>query len=188
MVDNYFDHNNLTTPAQPYLRYEIMHAGASSVIFRQLYIDMKNVDYFTDVNYLVTNPEKVNYNIVERAWERTTTIKQSILPGAFSTITFGFGKIRQIYERKYYKLQNMLADLGGLVNALITLTLNFNLYFSNKTFFNKIIDFNTNSLYIKSIYKSYPENGGEDKQRGIHTIIAKKKLREDSTRSNRHIV
>jgi len=176
-VDNFFDHNNLDNPATPYVRYETMHAGASSVVFRELFIDMKNVDYFTDVNFLVSNPEKVNYNIVDKAWERTTTIKQAIIPGAFTSATFGFGKIRQVYNRKYYKLQNMLADLGGLVKALITITLNINLYFSNKTFFNKVIDANINSLYIKSIRKSLLVDivGGEGKIRGTTLIDSKGK-------------
>jgi hypothetical protein len=181
-VDNYFDHNNLTNPAQAYVRNEVLQAGASSVIFRQLYIEMKNVDYFSDVNYLVTNPEKVEYSIVGKTSERTTTVRQSVVPGAFSLITIEFGSIKEIYERKYYKLQNMLADLGGLVNALITILLNFNLYFSNKTFFNKIIDFNSYSLYIKSIDKSLSENGGEGKQRDIK-IIDKKGKTKDSDRN-----
>lgn len=130
-----------------------MNAGVSPYLFRELTIGMKNVDYQSDTNYLVTNPQSTQYNILDYKTDITTTPKDNNIPGSFTSITYIMGSIKQKYSRKYYKLQNMLADLGGLVKALLTITLNINLYFSRKSFFNKVIDENINSLYIKSLRK-----------------------------------
>lgn len=167
-VDIYFDHNNLENPAQAYMRKEAIPVGASQYIFRDMTLNFKNVDYYSDLNYLTTDPDMKRYNALDFVKDSTSTTKENVIPGSFTSITFTMGTIKQIYNRKYYKLQNMLADLGGLIKALITITLNINLYFSNKTFFNNVIDANINSLYIKSIRKSLLLNvvGGEGKRRG----------------------
>lgn len=178
-VDFLFDHDDLDNPGRPYVRYETMHAGASPVVFRELFMDFKNVEYFSDINFLITNPGIKQYTIIDKAWERTTTLRQGVIPGAFSGFHFGYGNIKQVYNIRYYKLQNMLADLGGLVKALITILLNLNLYFSNKTFFNKVIDANINSLYIKKIRKSLSVDliGGELKKRTLTTYDGKGKIK-----------
>jgi hypothetical protein len=64
------------------------------------------------------------------------------------------GLFKQSITRRYYKVQNMLADLGGLLKALITIAFHLNFYFSDKTYYNRIIDANINSMYIKSIRES----------------------------------
>jgi hypothetical protein len=167
-IDYYFDHDNLLEPAQPYLRKEAIVSSSSPYLFRDMTLSMKNVDYSSDTNYLIANPEVLEYNALDAVKDTTTSLKENTFPNSFTSITFNMGSIKQIYNRKYYKLQNMLADLGGLMKALITITLNINLYFSNKTFFNKVIDANINSLYIKSIRKSLLTDvvGGEGKKRG----------------------
>jgi len=176
-VDYYFDHNNLENPATPYIRKEAIVSGYSPYVFRELFVNLKNVDYFSDTNYLVSNPERMQFNALDSVKDTTSLPKENSFPGSFTSITFSMGSIKQVYNRKYYKLQNMLADLGGLVKALITITLNLNLYFSNKTFFNKVIDANINSLYIKSIRKSLLLDvvGGEGKRRGTIMIDSDKK-------------
>jgi hypothetical protein len=153
------------------MRKEAIASGSSPYIFRELSISLKNVDYLSDTNYLVTNPDLMEFNALDSVKDITTGLRENSFPNSFTAISFAMGSIKQIYNRKYYKLQNMLADLGGLMKALITITLNINLYFSNKTFFNKVIDANINSLYIKSIRKSLLRDvvGGEGKKRG--TVI-----------------
>jgi hypothetical protein len=162
----YFDHTNVVSPAQPYIHMEAI--SISSFLFKQMLIQMKNVDYFSDEAYLSVNPTLTTYNIFKSQKETADKRIENRVPGAFTLIAFNMGFLKQSINRKYYKVQNMLADLGGLLKALITIAFNINLYFSDKTFYNKIIDANINSLYIKSIKKSLLLEfvGGEGKKRG----------------------
>lgn len=190
-VDYYFDHSNILEPAQPYFRKEAISTGSSPYIFRELTLSMKNVDYFSDLNYLVTNPEKMEFNVLDLVKDTTSMIRDNVIPGSFTSLSISMSSLKQIYNRKYYKLQNMLADLGGLVKALIMILLNLNLYFSNQTFFNKVIDANVNSLYIRNIRKALlldvPQ--GEGKQRGTvnssQDIDRKFELKYQSTQTQK---
>jgi hypothetical protein len=54
--------------------------------------------------------------------------------------------LKQNISKKYYKFQNMLADLGGLLKGVISIAVFINWYFCNKHFYNEIINANINSL------------------------------------------
>lgn len=152
-LDFYFDHNNLNNPAIPYIRREKMFASSSSQIYKQMTVYMKNVEYLSDENFFYSNPNSINYGIFDSIKDETTLPPNEIMFTPFTQISFQMGSIKQSYERKFYKIQDMLADFGGVMNALLTITMQINLYFSNKTFFNKVIDANLESLRVESLKK-----------------------------------
>jgi hypothetical protein len=61
------------------------------------------------------------------------------------------GLFSQKIYRKYYKFQNMLADVGGLIKGLIALAIIFNNFFSEKVFYNEIINENIHSLFVPGV-------------------------------------
>jgi hypothetical protein len=51
-----------------------------------------------------------------------------------------------LIQKRYYKFQNMLADLGGLLKGLMSIATFINYYFCNDLYYSSIINPNINSL------------------------------------------
>lgn len=197
-IDNYFDHSNLKIPAQPYLRTEMIPAGSSQYVIREMLINMKNIEYFTDENFLISDPQLLKFDALDSVKDFTSLPKTNydLLTSngsPFTSITFTMSSIKQVYERKYYKLQDMLADFGGLMNALLSITMQINLYFSDKFFFNKVIDANIYSLCTENVRKSLSiDVFGLDKKinpsrMDIHEINrSSERKNQDSKSENKH--
>jgi hypothetical protein len=64
-----------------------------------------------------------------------TTIAQSI-----AAVSFNMNSMKTNYSKYFYKGQNWIADVGGLLKALVSLAGIINLHFSSNLYYYKILD------------------------------------------------
>jgi hypothetical protein len=71
---------------------------------------------------------------------------ETTIPGSFAAVSLNMHTSKTKFRRNYYKGQNMLADLGGLLKGIITLATLINYYFTDKNYYSDIINQNIDSL------------------------------------------
>jgi hypothetical protein len=140
----YFDHKQQNDIGIPYVMGDV--PAASSTIYKRLRYTMKQVEYETDDGVLLPTSNIQNYLIFDGFRETVDFRKDPVIPGSMMTISFDMHILKQKIKKSYYKLQNMLADLGGLFKAVIAVTTLLNSYFCNKIYYNSIIEDNIESL------------------------------------------
>jgi hypothetical protein len=142
--DYYMNHSNFEQPGTEYINIQAM--SVTHNVFKQLQLVMRNVEYITDEAYFDTSAVTKNYDSLMTLFERADFRTEDRYPGAFAACTFNMGYFKQTIKRRYYKFQNMLADLGGLLRGIITIALYINLFLSEKIFYNRIINANIHSF------------------------------------------
>jgi hypothetical protein len=106
------------------------------------------VNYDSDEGYFLPDLNVRSYSNLAKTAESIDFRTEPDIPGTFLQINFELGYFKKVIQRKYYKFQNMLADLGGLLKGLMTITTFFYSFLSEKIFYNQIIDGNIDSLFI----------------------------------------
>jgi len=152
----YFDHKVNGDTGVPYI---FTHSPSISytVLYKFNYF-MQNVEYLTDDSLFLTSSKETQYNIIGDQRQSSDLNKDSVVPGTFSTIFLNMYPMKKNFKKNYYKFQNMLADLGGLLKGIHTIAAFINLYFSNKLYYDSIICENTHSLLENSSYQNQKNN------------------------------
>lgn len=143
----YFEHDNFDQPGKEYI--ETDYVVSSSSLFKQVRYNYQTVSYITDGIYFL--PEES-----EQIFTELHTFRESVdlgdqdtffIPGTFTQLSFTMSGFRQEYTRKYYKFQNMLADLGGILKGGLSIGMVLNWIFCNRAYYNQIINPNFASLH-----------------------------------------
>jgi hypothetical protein len=140
----YFDHTNLDQPGISYVHTET--SPASSTVNRRMGFGFRNVDYKTDDGFFLPENRVQSYSVLYEVKESTDLKEETTVPGAFLSFSFYMNNLKLSYSRKYYKFQNMLADLGGLAKAALSISYFINWYFCNKLYYQQIINHNINNF------------------------------------------
>jgi hypothetical protein len=90
--------------------------------------------------------------------ESTDLRTDTTIPNSFAAVSFNMYILKQNITKRYYKFQNMLADMGGLLKGVISIAVFINWYFCNKQFYNQIINANINSLHKEDIFSKSNSN------------------------------
>jgi hypothetical protein len=114
-IDTIFDPANYTTPFK-YMRKDFF-TTVSNLYYKEWQFYMKNVDYYTDQGMLMESEDLKKYLIFETAVEMLDMRKQD----NFSNIIFRLSNMRLSVNRKYMKIQDFLAQMGGLMNGLMVI-------------------------------------------------------------------
>jgi hypothetical protein len=140
----YFDHDQLEEPSLNYIHLE-GPIGSSTMNKRISYI-FRNADYDTDAGIFLPAFERKTYSILTEVRESSDLRSDTNVPSTFISFNFQLNTISMLIQKRYYKFQNMLADLGGLLKGAITIASFFNWFFCHKLYYNEIINANINSL------------------------------------------
>jgi hypothetical protein len=143
----YFDHKKTENIGMPYLFTDT--PIVSSTNYRRIRYTLKEVEYTVDSGLILPNYEHYNYVTFNSFRETVDFRTDPIVPGALIGISFDMFVLKQKINKNYYKFQNMLADLGGLYKAILTIVTFFNGYFSDRFYFNEIIEKNLDSMSQK---------------------------------------
>lgn len=144
----YFDHKKTDNIGMPYIFRDILLASSS--IYRKLKYTMKEVEYFNEDGFIIPGSYPKNYKTFHNYRESTANQLDSSVPGSFLEISFENHILKQVVKKDYYKFQNMIADIGGLLKATLTILTLFSNYFSERMYFKNIIDVNMNSMQEKN--------------------------------------
>jgi hypothetical protein len=148
----YYDHKKTKNIGIPYLFSDA--PIASSTNYRRIRYTLNEVQYTVDNGMLFPSEETTNYVTFSSFRETVDFRTDPVVTGALVGISFNMNDLKQKIRKNYYKFQNMLADLGGLYKAVLTIITFINGYFSDRFYFNEIIERNINSMSENSNNKS----------------------------------
>ena len=171
--DSYLVHQNFKEPLQPYLNSILLQG--SNEKYNRLKAFFQNTYYETDDGWLLEElRNNYGFNFVrQEVTIDTRTESQKYIPQTFFQLTIandpsGF---HEKYTRKYRKIQNIMADIGGFYNVLNILGAIIATLFSQVQYWQVIL--NHCSALVSADTKSKTdlhESEGVD-ERNIITII-----------------
>jgi hypothetical protein len=138
--DYYYDHSILGDPAKEYVYSDLVMA--SSTAYKRIWYYMKNVEYFDDNGFIFSGNTIYNYTSFAGSRESTDLRTIPTIPGTFAAVSLNGYTSVQKYFRKYYKAQNMIADLGGIIKSILVLAMLLNYYFEQKYYYLDLINSN----------------------------------------------
>lgn len=140
------------------VKYEIMQVETFSdkgYILEDFSIEkvfLKN-SFLEFISY-VNNYETINKN-------NTTEISQNFLKNILCDISFQPSYEKKTFYRKYYKVQNLVAEMGGLAKSFVVLAYFLNFFHDHAKYYEKLID----SLFdIEDLFKYYQYYNPQDKK------------------------
>jgi hypothetical protein len=93
----------------------------STTIFQKIYYPLKRTIYNTEEGLVFTQTVSVNFTQVEQTRIYSDFRKSGIDPETFSTIIFTTSEGTDIYYRSYLKIQDVVANIGGMINGILTI-------------------------------------------------------------------
>lgn len=156
-LDYSIDHNDFNNPVKILLRSEIL--PVSSTIYKRIFFYQRPVKYTTDYGLILEDNKDFSFYQVLDSKENVDLRPSGTVPGSFALISVLMDKYNNFYMRKYSKIQNFLADIGGLIKGLILISAFLNYLISYEFFFVDLV----NSLYKVEIVKSNDNTLNRDK-------------------------
>lgn len=137
-TDYYFDSKNFLDPGRVYLKST--NIPITSDFYKRTYMYFSNVEYTTDSGMIFEDKSSQKYYHTDSMKEQIFFSKEAAFTqNTLSEISITVTPLKYQYYRTYYKLQQLAADVGGIVKA-------FTLFFS---FANKLI--NQKKLNLKIV-------------------------------------
>jgi hypothetical protein len=162
----YIDHSNINNPGQLILNSQIL--PVSSTIYKRDFFYVRNVNYYSDFDYIFSNSKLQTYSLTSEFRETADLRPEGTVPGSFALISILMDSSFDQYNRSFTKFQQVLANVGGLFKGLIILT-----YFVNYIFFEELYY----QTIISSIFKSEHNSENRDKEKIITLGNLKNKLK-----------
>jgi hypothetical protein len=122
------DNNNVYSPGKINMRTE--QTAISSSIFTRIWFYVRNIDYISDDGFVFENKQSYEYFKISQP-KFTYNLLGGAIPNSYATVTITMDNIKDIYERKYMKAQNLLANVGGVIKGILTLSQLFSYYICN---------------------------------------------------------
>jgi hypothetical protein len=114
VIDTIFDPTNYTHPETYVARN--YYTTISKNFYKRFEIYFKNIDYITDSGLLLEDKQPKRYLMLDRTYEAFDFRTNS---DNFFAFVLRMSNNRDIYTRKYVKVQEILANMGGLIKGII---------------------------------------------------------------------
>jgi hypothetical protein len=118
---------------------------ASITAYKRSWYYFRNVEYNSDAGYIFPESIMTDYTNFVTTRDATDLRTTPTVPGTFAVISLNMFTLKQTYLRRYYKAQNMIADLGGLIKGIIMIAVIMNYYVRDKLFIKKLVNKNISS-------------------------------------------
>jgi hypothetical protein len=118
-LDNDIDHTNVNNPYESYINTEMFDIGIST--FQRIYFNIKNVFYETANGFVFDFTDSVTFAQKDSIKFYTDNRASGYLPETFTTLFITISDKTDVYNRAYIKLQDLLANIGGVVNGIFTI-------------------------------------------------------------------
>jgi hypothetical protein len=156
--DYYFDSTNYNEPGQIY--FKSTNIPITSNFYKRAYLYYHNVDYITDSGLIYQRDEKRRYYQFDSYKEVIFFDKSAAFtPDTLAEVTITASVIKSQFFRYGYKLQQLAADVGGIIKSMLILA-EFVIELINRNYLNvKIV----NSLFfLKKIHKEDNDESGKN--------------------------
>ena len=116
----------------------------SNSVYKRIWVYIRKINYITDTGLAFSSNKEETFHLYENIRSDTDirNIKTGSIPGAFLTLSILNNGEISIYRRKYLKIQDYIATVGGIIKAITILGELIN-YFNgrNSLYFSIIKDF-----------------------------------------------
>lgn len=151
--DTYFANNNYTNPEQFFAN--MFTIPITNTVYKRQYIYFKNIDFVSDYGLLFEDKHKVStYQLDSMYADLYFTNDAAFSDSTVAEMTVSIKNIKDVYSRSYYKLQNLAADLGGVLKVILMIFIFLNMWISEPILNNKIFD----SLFVFPLPESKSKN------------------------------
>jgi hypothetical protein len=162
-IETYFDVRSFSNLANYVI--EEYKAKLNQNQFKTADANLKQIEYFTDKGLILEDFEITSYTQLTKISER---FENSFYAGATEknhldallSFRFNSDKIREVFFRKYYKAQNLIAELGGLLKSFFTVALILNYFNNHAKYYEKMID---DLFDVDDLYKYYQYYNSKNK-------------------------
>jgi len=137
-VDSIFEPKNYTHP-QKYVRRNF-YTSMSNKFFKELSFYMKNIDYLTESGFILDQQTNDYFLQLDYSYE-IYDFRES---NEFFFCNFRLSYNRDIYYRKYIKIQDVIAQVGGFFKGIMIIAKFLDFWYSKSSFFINLL----NSLYF----------------------------------------
>jgi hypothetical protein len=142
--DYYFDHDLLVDNGKPYVYSDLQQASISA--YKRSWYLFRNVDYQTDDGFFLSEYKTSEYTNLATIREATDLRTTPTVEGSFMVVSLNMFQLKQKIIKKYYKAQDMISDLGGILKGVLLLSNLLSFYFTEKSYYNELINSNIHSF------------------------------------------
>jgi hypothetical protein len=163
-VNNIFNERNFNEVGTKYLEEYKVKLNTSQQKETRFTLTVQN--YMTDTGYILEDFWFTNYFNIDSIQEEANFVVNS---NNLSSVIFKQAKFNKTFYRKYYKVQNLLAEMGGLLKSFVLLALMLNYLHDNAKYYEQMLNelFDADDLHKyfqyynsnnKSIFKKYRDS------------------------------
>ena len=134
-VDYSIDNSNLESVKVANIRTD-RHMLSLSV-YKRIWVFLNWVEYSSDNGLFFVDKKKEVFHQVDsfRYDIDLRDITEGTIPGTFTTLTLLSNGKTSVYERKFNKIQEYIATIGGIVNFIFTFAYILNFFISKNTYY-----------------------------------------------------
>lgn len=137
-IDFTLNHSNIDNPGQPYLRSDPL--SISSSVYRRQFYTFRSVEYISDIGYIFESKVTQNYYTYTDAKESTDLSNlNSSTGGLIAFVQFSMDPKMDYYSRNFLKAQTVLANVGGIIKALIVASQICTVIFNTELYYYELI-------------------------------------------------
>jgi hypothetical protein len=139
-INYYYDHDKFNEPAVPYVYNE--NIPISATVYKSIQYNFMNVEYISDNGFIFPEPKSYLYTMITQG----NTIysvdlrNNTLVPNSFGVIGLTMDSLKKKFIRRYYKAQNMIADVGGIIKGFILISSFFYYFFKENMFYIDLIN------------------------------------------------
>lgn len=174
-LTNFIDHSNLDLPGGLILQSEIL--PVSSTIYKRDFFYHRNINYFTDFDFIFSSENLQTYNQMVQFRETADLRPQGTVPGSFALISVLMDNSYDEYKRRFTKFQEVLANLGGLFKGICTIAYLLNYFFFDELYYINIMS----GIFKKDTLKApgIEVNNHKDKDVSLKLKLSSLKLNNE---------
>jgi hypothetical protein len=143
----------------------------SSTIYTRINKYFSEINYSTDYGYIFKRSKTINFFQDDRYDIEVDLRKEGLIQGSFSSLTIMNSYKTQFYERKYVKLQDLLASIGGIIEGVFISCRIFQFLFSRNLF---------KFILFKSMFELLERPKNKNTKEKFENIIYKKIKRTEN--------
>lgn len=142
-LDSQIMHDQTDYPQKVYLRSDTI--TASSSVYKRIFYYLRHVVYTTDIGYIFEDLTTFEFYQFPSPREIVDLRTEGILPGNFINVFFIMDNQVDSYKKEYIKLQNFLANVGGIIKFFNQISIFLIFAYQYKSFYSDVCKVYSNS-------------------------------------------
>jgi hypothetical protein len=129
-------HSNQTNPGQPF-RNSLLY-WISTTMFKSYTMNIKKIIYETDYGFVFNDIRQEYYHGYLAPYEQVDNKPFQGFPGNFASFNIYNYSIQDYHQRRYLKIQDLLANIGGIIKGIMFFSMFIEQVIVKKFYFNKL--------------------------------------------------